>query len=96
MENLVTRAYTLRRQSDQLLVEDFDLIISQSTDTDTFPIRENQPQVPASLGGMTLAEVESLAIKQTLDLTGHNKIKSARMLGIAVKSIYNKMSKYGL
>jgi two-component system response regulator HydG len=96
MENLVTRAYTLRKESDKLLVEDFDLVISRSTDVDTTQETQNLSTGPSSLGGMTLAEVESLAIKQTLEITGQNKSKAARMLGIAVKSIYNKMGKYKL
>ncbi|MBC8206369.1 MAG: sigma-54-dependent Fis family transcriptional regulator [Kiritimatiellales bacterium] len=49
-----------------------------------------------SLAGRTLAEIEKLAIEQTLDSCDGNKAHAARTLGISEKSIYNKMSRAGL
>ena len=49
-----------------------------------------------SIGGMTLDELEKLAIQQTLDLCKGNKAAAARHLGITEKSIYNKMARLGL
>lgn len=46
---------------------------------------------PLELAGMTLDEIERLAIIQTLVACNGNKAKSARQLGISEKSIYNKM-----
>ena len=48
---------------------------------------------PSALAGMTLEEIEAQAIIETLDACEGNKAKSARMLGISEKSIYNKMKR---
>ena len=44
-----------------------------------------------TLAGQTLDAIEREAIRQTLTVCNGNKAKSARMLGISEKSIYNKM-----
>lgn len=48
------------------------------------------------LAGMSLAEVEKLAIQRTLDFCEWNKAKTARVLGISEKTIYNKMRRHGI
>ena len=48
------------------------------------------------LAGKTLEKLERAAIKQTLDQTGGNKSKAARVLGIASSTLYEKIKKYGL
>ena len=50
----------------------------------------------AELAGRTLAEIERLAIEQTLVHCAGNKARAARLLGISEKSIYNKMSRLGV
>jgi DNA-binding NtrC family response regulator len=50
----------------------------------------------ANLAGRTLQDIERQAILDTLCACGGNKAKSARMLGISEKSIYNKMRRLGL
>ncbi len=49
-----------------------------------------------SFVGMTLAELERRAIKNTLAHCEGNKAKTARVLGISEKSIYNKMRRLGM
>jgi transcriptional regulator with PAS, ATPase and Fis domain len=44
----------------------------------------------------TLAEIEKLAILQTLNWTKWNKKKAADMLGVYRPTLYNKMKKYGI
>lgn len=44
--------------------------------------------------GMTLAEIERLAIQETLQACGGNRSRSARCLGVSEKTIYNKMKSY--
>jgi DNA-binding NtrC family response regulator len=56
---------------------------------------ESAPARPA-VGGMPLEELERLAILQTLQLCRGNKAATARMLGVTEKTIYNKMSRYGI
>lgn len=53
-------------------------------------------RVDNSLAGMTLEQIEREAIRQTLIRCEGNKAKSARMLGISEKSIYNKMKRLKL
>jgi transcriptional regulator with PAS, ATPase and Fis domain len=48
------------------------------------------------LGGRLLDHVERVAIKQTLTLVQGNKLRAARILGIASSTLYQKMKKYDL
>jgi DNA-binding NtrC family response regulator len=48
------------------------------------------------LGGQTLQCIERAAIKQTLEQTGGNKSNAARVLGIAVSTLYEKLKKYAI
>lgn len=48
------------------------------------------------LAGLTIEELGRLAIDQTLETCGGNKARTARMLGISEKTIYNKLVKFGL
>jgi DNA-binding NtrC family response regulator len=48
------------------------------------------------LGGHTLDRIERAAIRQTLRQVGGNKVSAARLLGIAVSTLYEKLKKYGL
>jgi DNA-binding NtrC family response regulator len=45
------------------------------------------------VAGMTLDDLEKLAIEQTLELCQGNKAAAARRLGITEKTIYNKMTR---
>ena len=51
---------------------------------------------PASLAGMSLDEVERLAILETLDSCGGNKSEAARRLGVTRKTLHSKLARYGL
>ncbi|MGI8785649.1 MAG: sigma-54-dependent transcriptional regulator [Acidobacteriota bacterium] len=65
---------------------------------------EQGPAVPPAaggpsghkLGGMSLEDVERIAIGETLELCNGNKAEAARRLGISKKGIYNKMKHLGL
>jgi len=48
------------------------------------------------LAGRTLEMIEKTAIKQTLDQEGGNKTRTAKKLGIAASTLYEKLKKYGL
>lgn len=85
LENAVIRAMTLRVDADQLQAD--DLLGLAAPD----PAAQN-----ARLGGLTLAEVERRALIETLEICGQRKAEAARVLGIAEKSIYNKMRRHGL
>ncbi|HVU01051.1 MAG TPA: sigma-54 dependent transcriptional regulator [Polyangiaceae bacterium] len=48
------------------------------------------------LGGLRLHQIERIAIKQTLAQMNGNKSHTARSLGIAVSTLYEKLKKHGL
>jgi transcriptional regulator with PAS, ATPase and Fis domain len=48
------------------------------------------------LAGQRLEHIEKAAIKLTLAQVGGNKVQAARLLGIAVSTLYEKLKKYGL
>ncbi|WP_126540037.1 helix-turn-helix domain-containing protein [Aerosticca soli] len=41
-----------------------------------------------------MAELEREAIEQALERCGNDKTRAARMLGVSVKTIYNKLVRY--
>ena len=47
------------------------------------------------LGGLRLERIERVAIRQTMTLSGGNKVRAAQMLGIAVSTLYEKLKKHG-
>jgi DNA-binding NtrC family response regulator len=48
------------------------------------------------LGGYRLEQIERVAIRQTLRQAAGNKAEAARILGIAVSTLYQKAKRYGL
>ncbi|MCC6235240.1 MAG: sigma-54-dependent Fis family transcriptional regulator, partial [Verrucomicrobiales bacterium] len=52
--------------------------------------------IEPAVGGIPLDDLERFAVTQTLALCGGNKAAAARRLGITEKTIYNKMTRYGL
>jgi DNA-binding NtrC family response regulator len=55
---------------------------------------DESPLEHLPLGGQTLEDLERVAIRQTLSQTGGNKAQAARMLGIAVSTLYEKLKKH--
>jgi DNA-binding NtrC family response regulator len=48
------------------------------------------------LAGLSLDCIERAAIRQTLRRNAGNKASSARTLGIAISTLYEKLKKFGL
>jgi DNA-binding NtrC family response regulator len=95
LENILERASAF---CDGPILEESHLPLELAK-PDTFAPTE--AETPASsaiptIAGMTLEEIEKLAIQQTLELCKGNKAAAARQLGITEKSIYNKMARLGL
>ncbi|HWR05138.1 MAG TPA: sigma-54 dependent transcriptional regulator [Humidesulfovibrio sp.] len=57
---------------------------------------EEQSQAGARLQGLTLDEVERLAILEALEQAGGNKSETARRLGITRKTLHAKLQRYGV
>ncbi|MCB9844766.1 MAG: sigma-54-dependent Fis family transcriptional regulator [Phycisphaeraceae bacterium] len=49
-----------------------------------------------ALAGASLEQIEKRAIRETLRLTGGNREKAAKMLGIGERTLYRKLKEYGL
>ncbi len=49
-----------------------------------------------SLAGLTMDQMQKLHIAGTLKLTGGNREKAAKMLGIGARTLYRKLREYGL
>jgi DNA-binding NtrC family response regulator len=81
LKNAVQRAYIL---SDELIDIDF-----LGTNGDA-PVGECL-RVPV---GTPLAEIERQAIHSTLDLCEGNKRRCAEMLGVSLKTLYNRLAEY--
>jgi two-component system response regulator HydG len=54
------------------------------------------PAVAGSLAGSSLEQLEKRAIRETLQLTGGNREKAAKLLGIGERTLYRKLKEYGL
>jgi len=46
--------------------------------------------------GMTMEEIEKIAIEHTLRSVGYDKQKAAEMLGIGLRTLYRKQKRYRL
>jgi transcriptional regulator with PAS, ATPase and Fis domain len=46
--------------------------------------------------GMTMAEIEKEAIRRTLEQTSGHRAKTARILGLSVRTLHRKIKEYGL
>ena len=90
LQNVMERAYIL---SDGIIVERDHLADSvhkveeESVEEDVLSFDFTE---------MTLDELEKRHICLTLDHLGGNKTKTARILGITVKTLYNKLHSYGM
>jgi len=83
LENAIEHAVVLAR-GDAVTPEDLPLHIRQNTvSTDKLQI------------GMTLAELERVAILETLKLHGGNKTRTAAALGIGLRTLHTKLKEYG-
>jgi len=54
------------------------------------------PAGPPNLAGMSMADVEKLHIMNTLRMFGGNRERTAKALGIGARTLYRKLSEYGL
>ncbi len=85
LENILERA-TAFAHSSTLESKDLELRTAQvvpETEIITFD-------------GLTLSQIEAIALKNALMTCNGNKTQVARVLGISQKSVYNKMQKHGL
>lgn len=100
LENVIERALLL---SDGKVVQPSNLLMHSATNTQT--VNEEQPQIPspeneessASMGievGMSMREAEKKLIFETLKTTNGNRTHAAKILGISIRTLRNKLNEY--
>ena len=70
---------------------DAEVILPEHLPTNFAARRSRGPQI-ASLGALSLRDLEMQAIEQALERNGGNKPKTAAELGISLKTLYNKLN----
>jgi two-component system, NtrC family, response regulator len=85
LKNVIERSVIL--SNDELTVEQLP---SELVNT------KNSNQKNKPLSAFELASVEKLHIQKVMNYTGGNKTKTAELLGIALTTLYRKISEYGL
>jgi Nif-specific regulatory protein len=90
MQNVMERSYIL---SDSMIVERDHLADSVSKAEE--PVDEVEEE-DYNFSEMTLDELEKRHICKTLEFLSGNKTKTAKTLGITVKTLYNKLHSYGM
>ena len=63
--------------------------------SDIFP-GATGPPIPDELSRPTLAQLEEISIRDSIQRNGGNLAKAARELGVARSTLYNKMKSYGI
>ncbi len=87
----------LRNVVSQMCVEDEGSVLSGEGLPDTLRATTDLVAAgPPNLAGMTMADVEKLHIMNTLRMFGGNRERTAKALGIGARTLYRKLSEYGL
>jgi len=84
LENVIERA-VLMCEGDHLVVEDFSMAAAQ---------RYGGYSSDPFMSGGSLKEMEKNVIFQTLDHTNDNRTHAAKILGISVRTLRNKLNEY--
>jgi DNA-binding NtrC family response regulator len=92
LENVVQRAIALVSDS---VVSPEDLGLEQDlTAIKEAVVSESTPDL--SFSGTTVKEMERMLISRTLEDTGGNRTRAARLLGISLRTLRNKLREFGL
>ncbi len=87
----------LRNVVSRMCAEDEGTILSGEGLPDTLRATTDLVAAgPPNLAGMTMADVEKLHIMNTLRMFGGNRERTAKALGIGARTLYRKLSEYGL
>jgi len=81
LQNVIERTVLL---SQNTLIDDQDLNLHVETKNVDIPFTP----------GITLGEAEKLLILKTLEFTGQNRTHAAKILGISIRTLRNKLSEY--
>jgi two-component system response regulator HydG len=87
----VVESMVVEADGPRLTLDDLPEHIRGSTDI----VHVGLPNMP-NTAGLTMVQLESLHIANTLKFTGGNRDKTAKMLGIGARTLYRKLREYGL
>jgi two-component system response regulator FlrC len=91
MENIIQRAVLLA-QSD--FIEEKDLYLDEPSDEEALILPDSGIDFPGDLEPGPLKDVEKKLIFQALDKTSGNRTHAAKILGISVRTLRNKLNEY--
>ncbi len=91
LENVIQRALAL---SSGPLITAGELPLPDSPSPTEASVDACERDTPPP--GMTMREMERQLIKRTLDGTGGNRTQAARVLGISLRTLRNKLNEFGL
>jgi DNA-binding NtrC family response regulator len=99
LENIIERAFLMTNGShigtEFLCLEPQDgqkTVLQSESVPESSAAREGAPLNPVK----TLKDVEKTLICDTLNRMGGNKTKTAKLLGISVRTLWNKVNEYGM
>jgi two-component system response regulator FlrC len=90
LENIIERALLL---SDGQCIQEKDLFIDPQTCKDA-TVAASASNMAGGIPPLPLKEVEKKLIYQTLEETNGNRTHAAKMLGISVRTLRNKLNEY--
>ncbi|MGH8714575.1 MAG: sigma-54 interaction domain-containing protein [Casimicrobiaceae bacterium] len=101
LKNVIHRAFVLSDEEVQVDVGAFSAITTNPDRNDETAIPATAAPAPADpcalriTVGMSLDDVERTLITATLQAVGGSKTEAARLLGISLKTMYNRLHAYG-
>lgn len=102
LENVVERA-VLYATGDSIEVQDlaFDenqpgILSNLESHAPNGQVQVSSAQAAGIAPGMTVSEAERLLIMKTLEYTSQNRTKAAKLLGISIRTLRNKLHEYGV
>ena len=88
LKNTVEEMVVFKQARGPLDVSDLPIALRQ--------VRARRAEELGLTVGMTLTEIEKRAIEATLRSTGYDKQKTAKILGMGLRTLYRKQKEYGL
>jgi transcriptional regulator with PAS, ATPase and Fis domain len=89
LSNVIERACLLSGERREIDINDLPMDLLNTPDT----LKDNR-EGGSSAGSFCLDEQERDLIQRTLNLANGNKAKAARLLGIARKTLYEKLKRF--
>ncbi len=90
LENIIHRAVLLSKEEK---ISENDLLM-ESAENILEPDTLEEKELSENFSNCSLKDIEKKCIIQTLDKTGNNRTQAAKILGISVRTLRNKLNEY--